>query len=113
MIPVTAETIRATYEWLSHFPPFCRWHLPPAKKITFYVTDFVSEVAEYDHIKKTLRVSTANVGTYDMLIRVMAHELIHVREHVSGKWTVKHDSAFFRQSRAMICKHFAFDPLTF
>ena len=113
MIPITPETVRATYTYLLSFPPFNRWRLPPAKKLTFYVTDFTGEWAEYNHEKHTLRVSTVNVATYDALIRVVAHELIHVREHVAGKWTVKHDSAFFKESKRMILKHFAFDPLTF
>jgi len=113
MVPVTPATLKATYEWLLAFPPFSRWKLPPARKITFYVTDFVSEWAQFDCDKMTLRVSTAGVGSYDMLIKVMAHEMIHVREHVSGKWAHKHDSAFFKQARAMVCKHFGFDSLTF
>ena len=113
MIPITAQTCRATYDWLLHFPPFNRWHLPPSRKITFYVVDYVGEEAEYDHDKMTLRVSKARVGTYAMLIRVMSHELIHVHEHFAGKWTVKHDSAFFKRCRAMVCKHFEFDPLNF
>ena len=113
MIPVTETTVKATYEYLCHFPPFSRWSLPPSSKITFYVTDFTSEEAEYDPDKKTLRVSSAKFSKYHKLLEVMAHEMIHVREHVCGKWTKKHDSAFFKECRRQICRHFDFDPLTF
>ena len=113
MIPVTPNTVKAAYEFLRHFPPFNRWSLPPSNKITFYVTDFIWEDPEYDAGKHTLRVSAVKLSKYHKLIEVMAHEMIHVREHVCGKWTKKHNSAFFLKCRRQICKHFDFDPLTF
>jgi hypothetical protein len=113
MIPVTADSIRSVYVLLQAFPPFCRWSLPPPEDLTFYVVDFKSEHAEYDPNKKTIRVSTENVSTFLSLLQAVGHEMIHVRQDVSGRYPVKnvHNADFKRYAR-QVCKHFPFlDPL--
>ena len=113
MIPVTADTIKSVYVMLLSFPPFCRWNLPPAENLTFYVVPFTSEHAEYDPNKKTLRVSVVRVSTFLSLIAAVAHEMAHVRQDYAGRWPVKNvHNAEFHKLTQQICKHFPFlDPL--
>ncbi len=110
MIPVTKETVEATYTWLLHFPPFNRWNLPAAERLNFAVDHLKSMWADYDPETKTVRVSSAKVSTYPSLLQAVAHEMIHVREDAVGKWSDKHDTAFFKRSVKLVCKHWGFDP---
>ena len=112
-IPVTPETVRATYEHLLAFPPFCNWKMHPAKKLTFLIVPYTGEYAQFDTEKMELRVSAAAMSKHHTLLKKVAHEMIHVYEHASGRWTTTHDTAFFFKCRDRVCKHFDFDPLDF
>src|SRR5579859_1046609 len=111
-VPVTADSIRSVYVLLLSFPPFSRWNLPPPEKLTFYVVPFKSEHAEYDPNKKTIRVSTARVSTFLSLLQAVSHEMVHVRQDVSGRYPVKDaHNADFQKYVKQVCKHFPFfDP---
>lgn len=113
MIPITPETVKATYEYLLNFPPFCKWKMHAARNLTFLVTAYKTEYAQYDHAKKALRVSSLNVSKQQTLIKKIAHEMIHVHEDALNRNTVKHDSVFFFRCRDRVCKHFDFDPADF
>ena len=113
MIPVTAETIKSVYVLLLQFPPFSRWNLPPPEKLTFYVVDYKTEWGEYHPVKMTVRVSTENVSTFLSLLQAVAHECIHIRQDVSGRYPVKKmHNADFKRYVKQVCKHFPFlDPM--
>lgn len=115
MIPVTADSIRSVYVLLLAFPPFCRWSLPKSDELTFYTVDFISEEAEYDPNRNSIRVSTATVSTFLSLLAAVAHEMAHLRQNVAGRYPVKRmHNADFKKYARQICKHFPFlDPLNF
>ena len=113
MVPVTAETIKSVYVLLQSFPPFSRWNLPQAEKLTFYVVDFKGEWAQYHPEKQTIRVSTARVSTFLSLLAAVSHEMCHLRQDISGRWPAKDaHNADFKRYVKQVCKHFPFlDPL--
>jgi hypothetical protein len=113
MIPITPETIKATYGYLLHFPPFSGWKMYPARKLTFSVVPYTGEYAQFDPNKMELRVSAAAMSKQHTLMKKMAHEMIHVHEHAIGRWSHTHDTAFFFKCRDRVCRHFDFDPLDF
>ena len=113
MIPITSETVRATYEYLLKFPPFNRWKMHSSKKLSFQVVPLVGEYAQFNKDKMELRVSNAVMSKHHTLLKKVAHEMIHVYEHASGRWSHVHDTAFFFKCRDRVCKHFDFDPLDF
>lgn len=110
MLPITPTTVKATYTWLKTFPPFNKWRLPNPEKLNFSVESLKSRWADYDPETKTLRVSSARVSTYHSLIQAVAHEMIHVKEDLAGRWSDKHDTVYFKSRCKTICKHWGFDP---
>lgn len=108
-IPVTADTVRAVYTCLLSFPPFCRWNLPSPDKMTFEVVPYTSEWGSYHPEKMKMRISKAKVSTFQSLVLAVAHEAVHVREDVAGRWAKKHDNAYFKKLASQVCKAFEFD----
>lgn len=112
-IPVTADTVKAVYTCLLAFPPFNRWRLPLPDSLTFYAVPYTSEWGEYNAERKTLRISMAKVSTFQSLVLAVAHEMVHVREDVAGRWAKKHDNAYFKKLADQVCRTFEFDRANF
>lgn len=99
---------------LRQFPPFDRWSLPEASELRFDFSPLSSRWADYDPNTKTLRVSSARVGTFQSLVLAVAHEMCHVRQDFSGRWPAKkHHNADFKKMAKQVCDVFDFDPLNF
>lgn len=109
MIPVTAETVRAVYVMLLSFPPFSRWNLPPPEKVNFCVAPLKSRWGDFDPNNHTIRISTVNVTTFLSLVTAVAHETVHLKQDINGRWPAKdaHNSDFKRMAK-QVCKHFPF-----
>jgi predicted metal-dependent hydrolase len=115
MIPITPETVRAVYTMLLEFPPFSKWNLPAANKVTFVVAPLKSMWGDLDPNTHTMRVSTVKVTTFLSLVTVVAHEMVHLKQDVSGRWPAKDaHNAHFTKLATRVCKHFPFfDPANF
>jgi hypothetical protein len=113
MIPITPDTVKATYTYLLSFPPFSRWKMLAAEDLTFLVVAFSSEYAQYNRNRKELRVSSVTVGKHQTLLKKMSHEMIHVHEDALNRWSQKHDTQFFIKCRDQVCKVWDFDPADF
>ena len=109
MIPVTAETVRAVYVMLQSFPPFSRWNLPSAGKVRFVVAPLKSRWGDFDPNTHTIRISTVNVTTFLSLVTAVSHEMVHLKQDVSGKWPAKDaHNAHFKKMASHVCRHFPF-----
>lgn len=109
MIPVTAETVRAVYVMLLSFPPFSRWNLPPADEVIFVVAPLRSRWGDFDPNNHTIRISTVNVTTFLSLVTAVAHETVHLKQDISGRWPAKDaHNTHFKKMAARVCKHFPF-----
>jgi hypothetical protein len=126
---LTPAILRQCYELLRETPPFDRWHLPAATEIKFKVRDYAGRygLCETDWKKRRyhetqrsqITISSRTVHTLERLMRVMAHEMIHVRQAVTAKSgtdhkrSAPHHGADFMEMQSQIAKHHRWDdPLT-
>ena len=114
MIPFTPKQCAAAYEFLRTLPPFCKWNLPPASEVVFRVKHLADCYGEYIFEgKHVITVSTAFVSQPLTLVRVMAHEMIHLRQAQHGEETKAQHNAAFRRQAARVCRLHGFDPKEF
>ncbi len=110
-LPITPELLEATYDFLRQTPPFKSWRLPPGDEVKFGVMRKVDTRGDHEHRngQHMIRVSSANTGCTDALLRVMAHEMVHVG---CPRERAMHGVAFLKRARA-VCRYHGFDPLLF
>jgi hypothetical protein len=113
-IPLTRDTLRAAYDFLNETPPFNKWNLPHGEDIEFRVVRDRNRYAWHSLVaeKHVIAVSSLNVGHTISLIRVMAHEMVHVHERRSSCNATGHSPAFMRWG-AQVSAYHGFDPKDF
>lgn len=108
-LPLTPQMAAAAYEYLRAAAPFSRWNLPPADEVEFHIThhrdregDHCTRSRTRDHI---IRVSAYHIKTTDMLMQLLAHEMIHARQEIlrTGSRRVDHN-AEFRRLAVRVCR---------
>lgn len=120
---LTKDRLALTYELLSECPPFDKWNLPLAEDVKFVITrnkcDYGAHRTTLDkefRKRHEIQISSVNVTTLDTLIRVMAHEMVHVHEQAnevcSAQESAKHTPAFWAFGRE-VCTSLGFNPDTF
>ena len=116
MLKLTPHMLAAGYEYLRTTPPFVRWKLPPADEVQFRVSRKTSRFGEYwtegeEHVISVSDLSTGHTAT---LLTTLAHEMVHLHQHVTKTETkgAVHN-AQFRRLAARICKYHGFDPKAF
>lgn len=109
------EEVAAAYDFLAATPPFNKWKLPPSDEVGFAVTDHQDEFGAFvvDGEKITIRIS-ANFQSHTFrLLEVLAHELIHMAQHVAKKSTKSSHNADFNARAKRVCALHGFDPKGF
>jgi hypothetical protein len=106
---MSVETLRAAYDLLNAQRPFNLWNLPDGEDVTFRVVRDRKTMGWASGT--TIAISRSCVGHLDTLLRVMAHEMVHLHQHrnkleISG---VEHNTAF-RRDIARVAKALGFDP---
>lgn len=109
--PLTKELLSASYDLLLLTPPFVRWKMPPSDEITFSITRSIDTRGFATGIDK-IGISERNVGRFETLLPTMAHEMVHVYNHVKGHNRSAH-GAEFQRCAALVCKYHGFDPKMF
>lgn len=117
-LPLTPARLAATYECLRAFPPFCKWKLPPAGEMKFRVTRHADREGHYTRYVGTAKhiicISSRNIGFFNSLAEVMAHEMIHLKQGVAKTETPNtQHNAEFRRHAEHVCRLFGWDPKTF
>lgn len=114
---LTHENLPAAYEYLRACEPFRRWNLPEADEVGFEVS---RRRDRYGHMSGDLRtpgavlaISEVNVGSTHRLMEVMAHEMIHLRQHLRKTETRAQHNAEFKRLAAQVCAQHIFDPKSF
>lgn len=112
-VPLTPDTLAAAYDYLRTTPPFKGWRLPPADEVGFHVVVDPSYSADFSMQDglPLIRVSVANNGLTTTLLATMAHEMIHLRQHMTGDR--EHHGPRFKRAAARICRVHGFDPKVF
>lgn len=112
MLHVTPDIMEATYEFLRCLPPFKGWRLPHADGIEFKVVGAEHLCGLYEQIGPKHRISVSATTTVrtDSLVKVMAHEMIHL--HQSLRHTddgPEHNEQFHKLAKS-VCRRHGFDP---
>ena len=112
-LKLTPDMLAAGYDFLRTTEPFRGWRLPEAEEIGFHVVRDARLSADFavEDGMPLIRVSEAHNGLSSTLLATLAHEMIHLRQHLTGDR--EHHGARFRRMRARICAVHGFDPKTF
>lgn len=115
---LTTENLPAAYEYLRACEPFRRLGLPEADAVAFRVSGHKDR---YGHMRGDVRspgaeiaISEACVGSSAKLIETMAHEMVHLYQHIARTETsgTQHNADFKRLARA-VCREHLFDLKAF
>lgn len=113
---VTPQRIREAYSFLRECPPFSRWGLPDAAELRFEVLHS-RDHAEFDPTQRrhAIRVNPMTHLTLEQLFGSVAHEMVHLRQEMTGRYPVKRDAhnADFRRWAKQVCHSLGFDVQTF
>lgn len=110
---LTPDLIAAGYEYIRCSVP--RWHLPEADEIGFAVVKDTKMFADFCLYKgePLIRVSEQMHGHTSTLLGTIAHECIHLYQHLKGLDNGgEHNADFWRRAKRMCALH-GFDPKTF
>lgn len=99
--------LAAVYDALREFPPFRQWKLPPAEEVAFEVVanaqvyGYYIEATSPKGVEHTIKISAANVGHWNTLGRVMAHEMIHMHQAIAKLYhsDATHNADFRRRAK--------------
>ena len=112
----TPDHLHATYDFMRHFKPFCRWKLPPGDEIAFKLTleQKTSGYCQPDRDQHWIAVSHKCAGTIYTLQRIMGHEMIHLKQMLAKTETngAEHN-AEFRELAKNVCREWNWDVLDF
>jgi hypothetical protein len=112
--------LEAAYEFLRVTSPFRGWKLPHADEVEFTVSrDPTINGAHSWHIDgpeagtHCIYISEVRVGHIATLIRIMAHEMVHLHLKLSGKTDAGEHGANFQRCAAIVARHHGYDPKEF
>lgn len=108
----------AAYDCLRAFAPFSGWKLPHSDEIAFYAVKMPHKRGDYFRYARTtdhvIRASIVNIGHFDTLCKLIAHEMVHLRQAIAKTETPKtqHNAEFYRYAKA-ICRRMGWDEKDF
>jgi hypothetical protein len=109
---ITPRMIESAYEFLRATPPFSGWRLPHADEVEFRVSRHRDRLAHFVEGREgpIIAVSSVNVTYPETLLRVMAHEMVHLAQwlHKTETPGAEHNAEFFRMA-AKVAKAHGFD----
>lgn len=110
---LTPEILVANYSLLRVCEPFRRWRLPDPDDIAFRVTRSNHESAAFHVEAEGLQIDVSDRlhGTLPQLLVSMAHEMVHLRQHLLGR-APTHGQEFQHLAR-QVCRHHGFDIKAF
>jgi hypothetical protein len=114
-LPITPNLLVAAYEFLRATPPFAAWRLPSADDVEFRVSRTSQWMGRFDGGPPLrISVSAALVGHTNTLVSLMAHELVHLKQHLHRTVTSNTaHNAEFNALAARICRIHGWDPKEF
>ena len=111
---LTPDLLSAAYTFMRASEPFKAWKMPPAHVVKFKVVRDPKMHADFgmEGGRPVIRVSANGAGTTVTLLSVMAHEMIHYRQQLTGKKDT-HGASFQAMAKRVCAVHGCFDPKTF
>jgi len=115
-LPLTPDVLEAAYNYLRTCPPIRTWKLPEADAVEFHVSAAKDREGDWEvkNGRHSLRISWRTIGQTDSLMQVMAHEMVHMFQHISKSETanVVHNMRF-KQLARMVCRVHGWDAKKF
>ncbi len=113
MLRLTPDMLAAGYDFLRTSDPFRSWRLPHSDEMGFHVVRDPGLSADFgtERGMPFIRVSEASNGHSATLLATLAHEMIHLRQHLTGDR--EHHGPRFRCMAARVCAVHGFYPKTF
>ena len=113
---LTADALKAAFDLLCATPPFNKWNLPYSDEVKFKTDKSKDTYAwhTFDGKKHTICVSISSISSIDLLIRKMAHEMVHVHEANVRRYRndVQHSAAWNKWAD-QVCAVHGFDRKAF
>jgi hypothetical protein len=115
-LPLTIETLKASFDYLATTPPFSSWNLD-SDNVTFkvardhYTAGWYLAKGRGHRRKHLIAISTSCVSKTANLMAIMAHEMVHLHQEITGQTTqnTAHNNAFKCEAESMCAIH-GFDP---
>lgn len=110
---LTKQHVRAAYDCFRKLPPYSRWGLP--EKISLGVNSNRKEYGRYLYHggKHRIEVSRHNVKSFAALTITMAHELLHLRQQLTGTCNRSQHNREFHRLAKHVCRSLGFDSTGF
>lgn len=110
---LTPDLMAGAYDYLRGSRPFSSWRLPKSDEVEFHVTKHKEILGDHNLIgeRHVIRGSATNIGTTDMLMRVMAHEMIHA--HCDRRGVRGEHGKDFQAAADKVCRFHGFDRKAF
>jgi hypothetical protein len=110
---LTPDMLAAAYDFLCTTDPFWRWRLPESDELGFYVVRDATLSADFGMCEgmPRIRVSEVHNGHTGTLLATLGHEMIHLRQHLTGDR--EHHGPRFKRMAARVCAVHGFDPKIF
>jgi hypothetical protein len=107
---LTPESLAAMYELVRVLPPFSKWNLPDAEDVEFHVSGFRNRNGDYSADPHTIRLSIHSTDHIGKALEVMAHEMLHMAQHLKGSETANTiHNADFRRTWGKIARMYGWD----
>ena len=105
--------LAAGYDFLRTTQPFRGWRLPDSDALGFHVVRKSQLSADFgvEQGMPFIRVSDVHNGHTVTLLATLAHEMIHLRQYLTGDR--EHHGPRFRKMAARACRAHGFDPKIF
>jgi len=113
-LPLNRERLRLAYDLLAECPPFEGWNMPDSHDVKFTLMRSKDSRGWYLWHKKQklheIGISVNCIGNLAELVRVMAHEMIHLHERKTGAVSphAMHNAAFIGWAK-QVCEIHQFD----
>lgn len=107
--PLTPERLAATYDYLRVWPPFSRWALPDSDAVRFRTTERKDVCGQFTPAPLEIMVSTALHWQIENLMKTVAHEMVHLHQHLRGTETRSQHNGEFKRLSYSICKRYGWD----
>lgn len=111
---LTPETAELAYETLRTTMPFSKWRLPHADEISFRIMttrDYIGCFRGVINGPQEISLSGTRIGSLDTLNRVLAHEMIHLKQEIAKTVTPNTEhNAEFRKLARVVARYHCFDP---
>lgn len=114
---LTPALIRKAYEFIIETPPFDKYLFPDSEGITFKVSRADGHFGQFivsEDDKLVIELSDKIIGHTDLLMMFLAHEIIHLYQHLNKLDSARtQHNAQFKKMAAKVCLEHGYDLKAF